>query len=259
MGRKSCRKQQKRQQQQQLPPGDVCPSYAIDEWCPGCGEFGHTVAICPTQYQGEEWAPKRELQAVATKRESSWDSIIRAIMQDCWCPICSEQGHSPLNCPLLSEGCLLRPFPPAEGECLLVPPPSPPMKGGARASSTQKGGARASGAQKGEREHPVPRRGEREHPAPRRGRPTGPEPEPPAAEKEYLLPPPPVAEQRELSLPPPPPPLPPAEGESLLVPPQLPWEDCLPLPPPPAEGEYLLVLSPPPWENSLPLPAPPAD
>ncbi|MGH0176194.1 UNVERIFIED_CONTAM: hypothetical protein FKN15_002081 [Acipenser sinensis] len=27
----------------------------VDEWCPGCGEFGHTVAICPTQYQGEEW------------------------------------------------------------------------------------------------------------------------------------------------------------------------------------------------------------
>ncbi|MGH0140005.1 UNVERIFIED_CONTAM: hypothetical protein FKN15_021685 [Acipenser sinensis] len=33
-----------------------------------------------------------------------------------------------------------------------------------------------------------------------------------------------------------PPPPPPAEGEYLLVPPSLLWEDCLPLPPPPAEG-----------------------
>ncbi|MGH0126497.1 UNVERIFIED_CONTAM: hypothetical protein FKN15_048814 [Acipenser sinensis] len=47
--RKSCRRQQK--QWQQLPPRVV----VVDEWCPGCGEFGHTVAICPTQYQGEEW------------------------------------------------------------------------------------------------------------------------------------------------------------------------------------------------------------
>ncbi|MGH0143012.1 UNVERIFIED_CONTAM: hypothetical protein FKN15_052308 [Acipenser sinensis] len=142
MGKKSCRKQQKRRQQQQLPPGDVGPCYVVDEWCPGCGEFGHTVAICPTQYQGEEWAgqasqdqvprgrpQKRELTAAATKRESSWDAIIRVVMQDCWCPICGKQGHSPLNCTLLSEGCLRRPFPPAEGECLLVPLPPPPTAG----------------------------------------------------------------------------------------------------------------------------------
>ncbi|MGH0117697.1 UNVERIFIED_CONTAM: hypothetical protein FKN15_036877 [Acipenser sinensis] len=138
MGRKSCRKQQKWQQQQQLPPGDVGPIYVVDEWCPGCGKFGHTVAICPTQYQGEEWAAqasqdqvlrgrpqKREIPAAATKRESSWDDILQVVMHDCWCPICGEQGHSPLNCPLLSEGCLLHPFPPSEGECLLVPPPPP--------------------------------------------------------------------------------------------------------------------------------------
>ncbi|MGH0125907.1 UNVERIFIED_CONTAM: hypothetical protein FKN15_026456 [Acipenser sinensis] len=88
MGRKSCRKQQKRQQQQQqLPPGDVCPIYIVDEWCPGCGEFGHTVAICPTQYQGEEWTAqasqdqvpqrrpqKQEIPVAATKQESRWDA-----------------------------------------------------------------------------------------------------------------------------------------------------------------------------------------
>ncbi|MGH0174713.1 UNVERIFIED_CONTAM: hypothetical protein FKN15_069139 [Acipenser sinensis] len=48
--RKSCKTQQ-----QQLPPGDIGPIYVVNEWCPGCGEFGHTVAISPTQYQGEEW------------------------------------------------------------------------------------------------------------------------------------------------------------------------------------------------------------
>ncbi|XP_058848173.1 uncharacterized protein LOC131698720 [Acipenser ruthenus] len=50
---------------------------------------------------GEEWAAqasqdqiprgrpqKRELPAAATKRESSWDAILRAVMHDCWCPIC---------------------------------------------------------------------------------------------------------------------------------------------------------------------------
>ncbi|MGH0126173.1 UNVERIFIED_CONTAM: hypothetical protein FKN15_005569 [Acipenser sinensis] len=90
--RKSCRRQR-----QQLPPGVV----VVDEWCPGCGEFGHTVAICPTQYQGEEWAAqasqdqvprgrpqKRELPAAATKRESSLDAILRAVMHNCWRPIC---------------------------------------------------------------------------------------------------------------------------------------------------------------------------
>ncbi|MGH0144009.1 UNVERIFIED_CONTAM: hypothetical protein FKN15_002402 [Acipenser sinensis] len=45
------RRMRRQQQLQQRPPGVV----VVNEWCPGCGEFGHTVAICPTQYQGEEW------------------------------------------------------------------------------------------------------------------------------------------------------------------------------------------------------------
>ncbi|MGH0156292.1 UNVERIFIED_CONTAM: hypothetical protein FKN15_031154 [Acipenser sinensis] len=100
-------------------------------------------------------------------------------------------------------------------------------------------------------------------------------PIPLSGEEMVLLPLPPLAgaEQQELPLPPPPPlpgaeqqelplslPPPPAEGEYLLVPPQPPWEDCLPLPPPPAEGEYLLVPPPPPWEGLLlPCLTPPKD
>ncbi|MGH0136307.1 UNVERIFIED_CONTAM: hypothetical protein FKN15_032348 [Acipenser sinensis] len=68
MGRKSSKKQQKRQQQQQLPPGDVGPRYVVDEWCPGCGEFGHTVAICPTQYQEEEVEPQPQRETKLKKK-----------------------------------------------------------------------------------------------------------------------------------------------------------------------------------------------
>ncbi|MGH0142439.1 UNVERIFIED_CONTAM: hypothetical protein FKN15_021209 [Acipenser sinensis] len=74
MGRKSCKKQQKRRQQQQLPPGDVGPSYVVDEWCPGCGEFGHTVAICPTQYQEEEVEPEPQPQ-----EEDGWEALLRSM------------------------------------------------------------------------------------------------------------------------------------------------------------------------------------
>ncbi|MGH0125877.1 UNVERIFIED_CONTAM: hypothetical protein FKN15_021764 [Acipenser sinensis] len=69
-----------------------------------------------------------------------------------------------------------------------------------------------------------------------------------------LLVPPQLPWEDCLPLPPPP-----AEGECLLVPPQPPWEDCLPLPAPPAEGECLLVPPQPPWEDCLPLPPPPAE
>ncbi|MGH0131391.1 UNVERIFIED_CONTAM: hypothetical protein FKN15_048409 [Acipenser sinensis] len=49
-------------------------------------------------------------------------------VQYCCC-ICAEWGHFPANCPLPPEGRLLRPFPPAEGESLLIPSPPPPMAG----------------------------------------------------------------------------------------------------------------------------------
>ncbi|MGH0176504.1 UNVERIFIED_CONTAM: hypothetical protein FKN15_004245 [Acipenser sinensis] len=142
--RKSCKTQQ-----QQLPPGDIGPIYVVNEWCSGCGEFGHTVAISPTQYQGEEWEepecpvpeweepelpvpeweepecpqPKRgKLVRPQPPEEISWEAFLRTVEASCWCHICGERGHSPLNCPLLPEGRLLLPVPPAEEDYLLVPP-----------------------------------------------------------------------------------------------------------------------------------------
>ncbi|MGH0132006.1 UNVERIFIED_CONTAM: hypothetical protein FKN15_078308 [Acipenser sinensis] len=82
MGRKSCKKQQKRRQQQQLPPGDVGHRYVVDEWCPGCGEFGHTVAICPTQYQ-EEVEPQPQ-------EEDGWEALLRSMGVPYCCFICRE-------------------------------------------------------------------------------------------------------------------------------------------------------------------------
>ncbi|MGH0118323.1 UNVERIFIED_CONTAM: hypothetical protein FKN15_048559 [Acipenser sinensis] len=115
MGRKSCKKQQKRRQQQQRPPGDVGPRYVVDEWCPGCGEFGHTVAICPTQYQ-EEVEPQPQ-------EEDGWEALLRSMGVPYCCFICREVGHFPANCPLPPVRDLWYPPTPAEGEFLLVPPP----------------------------------------------------------------------------------------------------------------------------------------
>ncbi|MGH0114541.1 UNVERIFIED_CONTAM: hypothetical protein FKN15_020452 [Acipenser sinensis] len=118
MGRKSCKKQQKRRQQQQLPPGDVGPRYVVDEWCPGCGEFGHTMAICPTQYQEEEVEPQPQ-------EEDGWEALLRSMGVPYCCFICREVGHFPANCPLPPVRDLRYPPTPAEGEFLLVPPPPP--------------------------------------------------------------------------------------------------------------------------------------
>ncbi|MGH0174093.1 UNVERIFIED_CONTAM: hypothetical protein FKN15_066963 [Acipenser sinensis] len=115
MGRKSGKKQQKRRQQQQRPPGDVGPRYVVDEWCPGCGEFGHTVAICPTQYQ-EEVEPQPQ-------EEDGWEALLRSMGVPYCCFICREVGHFPANCPLPPVRDLWYPPTPAEGEFLLVPPP----------------------------------------------------------------------------------------------------------------------------------------
>ncbi|MGH0143108.1 UNVERIFIED_CONTAM: hypothetical protein FKN15_020342 [Acipenser sinensis] len=79
MGRKSCKKQQKRRQQQQLPPGDVGPRYVVDERCPGCGEFGHTMAICPTQYQEEEGEPEPQPQ-----EEDGWEALLCSMGVPYW-------------------------------------------------------------------------------------------------------------------------------------------------------------------------------
>ncbi|MGH0144228.1 UNVERIFIED_CONTAM: hypothetical protein FKN15_002643 [Acipenser sinensis] len=124
-GRKSCRKQQK--WRQQLPPGDV----VVDEWCPGCGEFGHTVAICPTQYQGEEWITQM-VDWVYQEREGR-ERKVRRRRQRGDTDLERESVHpqpkreEPVR-PQPKRGeaeCQQPTSPPAEGEFLLVPPPSP--------------------------------------------------------------------------------------------------------------------------------------
>ncbi|MGH0136966.1 UNVERIFIED_CONTAM: hypothetical protein FKN15_071069 [Acipenser sinensis] len=202
MGRKSCKKQQKWRQQQQLPPGDVGPSYMVDEWCPGCGEFGHTVAICLTQYQGEEWglevgevghlspdynhSPPQEEVGLEPQpqEENGWETLLRSMGVQYSCCICGELGHFPANCPLPPVRDLLCPPTPAEGEFLLVPAPPP-----------------TAGAEQQELSLSPPQS---------------------PAEGECLLVPPSPAEGEFLLVPPPP-----AEGACLLVPPPS---------PPPAEG-----------------------
>ncbi|MGH0154529.1 UNVERIFIED_CONTAM: hypothetical protein FKN15_027184 [Acipenser sinensis] len=148
-------------------------------------------------------SPSRHLQECLLAppqppQEISWEAFLHTVEVSCWCPICGEQGHSPLKCPLLPEGRLLRPVPLAEGECLplppqpaqgeylLVPPPSPPMVGAEQ------------------QELPL-------------------SPPPPPAEGECLLvpSPPPTAEKVDLLHP-----FPPVEGEYLLVPPPRLLEDC---------------------------------
>ncbi|MGH0149796.1 UNVERIFIED_CONTAM: hypothetical protein FKN15_025357 [Acipenser sinensis] len=130
--------------------------------CDACGEFGHDREDCPYGNQGlvcdaAEWfwsgdqtqlssKPKSEeperpppkpapageeclLIPPPSPEEISWEALLRTVKASCWCPICGVRGHSLLNCPLLPKGCLLLPFPLAEGECLLVPSPPPPMAG----------------------------------------------------------------------------------------------------------------------------------
>ncbi|MGH0150766.1 UNVERIFIED_CONTAM: hypothetical protein FKN15_018224 [Acipenser sinensis] len=186
-------------------------------------ERGEEWAAQVSQDQASQGRPqKREIPAAAAKWDSIWDAILQAVMDNCWCPICGEQGHSPLNCPLLPEGCLLRPVPPVKGECLLVPPPPPPT---ARAEQQELSLS----------------------------------PPQPPAEGEFLLVPPPWEDC--VSLPPPPaegacllvpsPSPPPAEGACLLVS-RLQPEGEEPLPPLQPEGEDSLPPLQPEGEEPLP-------
>ncbi|MGH0169787.1 UNVERIFIED_CONTAM: hypothetical protein FKN15_056747 [Acipenser sinensis] len=201
-----------------------------------CGEFGHTVAICPSHYT-ERWAdvPEEEKE---------------------WCTNCMHYGHEEHHClevfkdtleweepehpmpeweepvrPQAKKGKPSGPQPkpaPAEEECLLVPPPAPEEI--SRAALLRTIEASCCCHICGEHGHflyncPLP------------------------PEKGLLCPPPPA--ERECLLVPPPP----AEGECLLVSPPPPGKDYLPLPPQPAEEECLLV-PPQPQGESLPAPCP---
>ncbi|MGH0138612.1 UNVERIFIED_CONTAM: hypothetical protein FKN15_071674 [Acipenser sinensis] len=71
-----------KRQQQQLPPGDICPIYIVDEWCSGCWAFGHTVAICLTQ---------TEVRRRRQRGRKTWE-------EEEWCTNCMQYGHEEHHC-----------------------------------------------------------------------------------------------------------------------------------------------------------------
>ncbi|MGH0126204.1 UNVERIFIED_CONTAM: hypothetical protein FKN15_026678 [Acipenser sinensis] len=162
MGRKSCRKQRKQQQQQQqqLQHPSCMPGWKKDsleqeleddedwksfvrslaaELCPGCGAYGHTLAICPTQYEEEEeLAPRRgEHERPAPRR-----------------------GEHERPAPRRGEH--ERPA---------------PRRGEHERPAPRRGEHERPAPRRGEHERPAPRRGEHERPAPRRGEHERPAPE----------------------------------------------------------------------------------
>ncbi|MGH0134163.1 UNVERIFIED_CONTAM: hypothetical protein FKN15_016614 [Acipenser sinensis] len=163
--------------------------------------------------------------------EISWEAILRMVEASCWCPICRERGHSPLNCPLPPVRDLRVPPPPAEGACLLVSPPSPPAEGACLLVPPPP----TAGAEQQELSLSPPQS---------------------PAEGEFLLVPPPPAEgacllvsrlqlEGEEALPPSQP-----EGEEALPPSQPEGEEALP--PSQPEGEEALPPSQPEGEEALP-------
>ncbi|MGH0116580.1 UNVERIFIED_CONTAM: hypothetical protein FKN15_014780 [Acipenser sinensis] len=67
------------------------------ELCPGCGAYGHTVAICPTQYEEEE---ELLLQTEGKRRRQrgrkTWE-------EEEWCTQCMQYGHEEHHCPELLQ------------------------------------------------------------------------------------------------------------------------------------------------------------
>ncbi|MGH0146360.1 UNVERIFIED_CONTAM: hypothetical protein FKN15_048677 [Acipenser sinensis] len=70
VGRRSRKRRKGKLQQQQQQPQQQQEEVGDDGWevflknlaaelCPGCGAYGHTLAICPTQYEEEELVPRR--------------------------------------------------------------------------------------------------------------------------------------------------------------------------------------------------------
>ncbi|MGH0149224.1 UNVERIFIED_CONTAM: hypothetical protein FKN15_014634 [Acipenser sinensis] len=231
------------------------------EWCPGCGAYGHTLALCPMQDEEEEpllprpmpegeeperptpeWEePKRPTPEWEEPKRPTpeWEEPKRPTPE----PERPTPAWGEPERPQPKRGESVRPQPkeggvgastalgpkqPAEGECLLVPPPLlPPQEPEGEELQAQppeifSGG---EGQDAGVPQLPLflllkaawralARPPQQREPAP---------PQPPSewpASAPSPLPPPP----------------PPAESEYLLVPPSLLWEDCLPLPPQPAEG-----------------------
>ncbi|MGH0174002.1 UNVERIFIED_CONTAM: hypothetical protein FKN15_069679 [Acipenser sinensis] len=158
------------------------------ELCPGCGAYGHTVAIYPTQTEG-----RRRRQRV----RKAWE-------EEEWCTQCMHYGHEEHHCPEVLQDTDLEW---EEPEC-----PAPEWEE-PECPASEWEEPQCPEPKRGESVHPEPKRGEWVRPEPKRGNAERPHSRYPPAEGEFLLVPPPPPWENCVSLPPPP-----AEGACLLVP-----------------------------------------
>ncbi|MGH0122110.1 UNVERIFIED_CONTAM: hypothetical protein FKN15_013029 [Acipenser sinensis] len=159
MGKKSRQGQQKLQQQQQEEVGDdrweAVARRLAAELCPGCGEYGHTVAICPSQYREEPERPVREdlhppKRTNALSSEGVWDWLgepgggyeeaLPAVINLLWARDGErwetwEQQHHPASLPDIAAMVLnylaadMGGVPPSPGKKGEAPLPSPAPEG----------------------------------------------------------------------------------------------------------------------------------
>ncbi|MGH0129071.1 UNVERIFIED_CONTAM: hypothetical protein FKN15_015670 [Acipenser sinensis] len=200
MGKKSRQRQQKLQQQQQEEVGDdrweAVARRLAAELCPGCGEYGHTVAICPSQYREEPERPVREdlhppKRTNALSSEGVWDWLVEpgrdyeealpAVINLLWARDGErwetwEQQHHPASLPDIAAMVLNYLAADMRGV-----PPSPGKKGEAPLPSLAPEGEEPplpSPATKGEEpERPTPEWEEPERPTPEWEEPERPTPE----------------------------------------------------------------------------------
>ncbi|MGH0165071.1 UNVERIFIED_CONTAM: hypothetical protein FKN15_048321 [Acipenser sinensis] len=165
---------QQQQQQQEEVGDDGWEVYVINlvaVLSPGCGAYGHMLAICPTQYEEARAssAQKGGARASSARKGGSRASSARkggsrasSTRKGGARASSARKGGSRASSARKGGA---RASSSRKGGARA----SSARKGGARASSARKGGARASSARKGEPMHPAPRKGEPVHPAPGRG------------------------------------------------------------------------------------------
>ncbi|MGH0129028.1 UNVERIFIED_CONTAM: hypothetical protein FKN15_013141 [Acipenser sinensis] len=170
---KSRQRQQKLQQQQQEEVGDdrweAVARRLAAELCPGCGEYGHTVAICPSQYREEPERPVREdlhppKRTNALSSEGVWDWLVEP-GRDYEEALPAVYGHTVAICPSQYREEPERPTPEWEEPERPTPeweePERPqPKEGGVGASTAQRRGSRCvHSPKKGESVRPQPKEG----------------------------------------------------------------------------------------------------
>ncbi|MGH0143519.1 UNVERIFIED_CONTAM: hypothetical protein FKN15_040175 [Acipenser sinensis] len=90
----------------------ICQVCLVDEWCIGCDEFKHTVAICPSQYQGKELAARASPDQKPRRTRKSHRPQARPQKEDPH-TCASGKGKEWLS-PVQEEEVLLVPVPPGQ-------------------------------------------------------------------------------------------------------------------------------------------------